>query len=296
MRNRFPDSGGPDSPPIATDYSPGVVSFDIAMGRGFSIFEAPGGIENARCARVIAISPSGYQLAVSEWDHSITVYETATGKIRHRLRGHRNMIFQLSFARDGRRLISGSLDGTGLVWDVSPSGLARSISGQRPILQKSFADLVSEDNPTAAQAMCELFSVPAAAIECMKEKLHGVAVSDSEMKVLIERLAAGDYGEREAATQKLDSLGLVAVSYVRQTISTIESAEARRRMTNFLSRHDKHGLLSGARLQERRAVELLEMISTPDARDLLRKLAAGGASSLAKESADALTRLEGTSK
>jgi len=286
-----------DQPDAALNLAESVMSFEIATGRGYALFEAPADVLDRRLGGAMAISPSGYRLAVAERDHSITVYEMATGQIRHRFKGHRNTVWQLAFSRDGKRLISASFDVTGLVWDVSPSSATGPSADKYPNHAKEFSDLASADGPTAARGMSGLFADPVGTIKCLKENLRsGAVVTDADLKSIIDQLDASEFRDRESASRKLDALGLLAVPYARRSILTIESAEARRRLTDFLRQHDKHGLLSGARLQERRAVELLEMMDSPDARDLLRNLAAGGFSPLANDSGNALKRLEPPNK
>ncbi|HEX4592410.1 MAG TPA: WD40 repeat domain-containing protein, partial [Gemmataceae bacterium] len=72
-----------------------------------------------RSVTALTVSADGHQLAAAEDDFAITVYETATGKVRHHFTGHRNEVIALAFTHDGRRLVSTSSDLTGLVWDVS---------------------------------------------------------------------------------------------------------------------------------------------------------------------------------
>src|SRR5207302_5466770 len=85
-----------------------------------------GGPEHGRQVNVLAVAfaPNGKMLAsaeqpfTSEGGESITVWETATGRIRLRLKGHAGDVDCLAFAGDSRTLVSGSNDTTGLVWDL----------------------------------------------------------------------------------------------------------------------------------------------------------------------------------
>jgi WD40 repeat protein len=47
------------------------------------------------------------------------VWETATGKLLGRLDGSPSRVVEISFSPDGRRLASGGIDGTAMVWDLS---------------------------------------------------------------------------------------------------------------------------------------------------------------------------------
>src|SRR5262249_2181817 len=101
-----------------TDLAAAVALFDVTLGDGTTPFELPAGAAEYRGTGALAIAPTGYQVAVAEWDHTITVYEMASGVIRRRLRGHRNAVEHLAFTPDGLRLVSVSHDLTGLVWNT----------------------------------------------------------------------------------------------------------------------------------------------------------------------------------
>ena len=79
---------------------------------------------------------------------------------------------------------------------------------------------------------------------------------------------------------------------VRNRLNQTESAEVRRRAGAFLDQFDQ-AEPSPARLRELRAVELLEGIGTPAAKQYLAELAQGAAGApLTREAAAALGRLE----
>jgi RNA polymerase sigma factor (sigma-70 family) len=70
----------------------------------------------------MALSPNGRTLATAGWDQTIHLWDVATGKER-RLKGHRGTVTSLAWSADGSRLVSGSNDGTALVWDVTRYGI-----------------------------------------------------------------------------------------------------------------------------------------------------------------------------
>ena len=78
---------------------------------------------------------------------------------------------------------------------------------------------------------------------------------------------------------------------VRKRLAKAESAEVRRRAQEFLDRFDPPKP-SPDRLRQLRAVELLEEIATPAARDVLSELAKGAAEApLSREAKAVLERL-----
>jgi RNA polymerase sigma factor (sigma-70 family) len=72
-----------------------------------------------QCFRPIAFSHDSKILAAAGDNHSICLWDTATGRPLGNLSGHLGRIVSLAFTPDGK-LVSGSEDTTALVWDVSP--------------------------------------------------------------------------------------------------------------------------------------------------------------------------------
>jgi WD40 repeat protein len=70
----------------------------------------------------IAVSPDGRTLAWGgmKRDPSIFLLDVATGRQR-RLVGHDDRVLSLTFSPDGRALLSGSDDGTAILWDLTAS-------------------------------------------------------------------------------------------------------------------------------------------------------------------------------
>ncbi|MDB5306669.1 MAG: sigE 14 [Gemmataceae bacterium] len=89
--------------------------------RGFDTPREPGAV-SYRYTGASAVSPDGRTLWVSYNTGEIVGFEVATGRQARTLVGHRGYVGGLAFTTDGRRLISGSQDGTALVWDMTPAG------------------------------------------------------------------------------------------------------------------------------------------------------------------------------
>jgi WD40 repeat protein len=67
----------------------------------------------------IALSPSGRLLAAGSLDTVVRLWDTRTGKIVDKLRGHKDSVYSVAFAPDGAWLVSGSLDKTLKIWDLA---------------------------------------------------------------------------------------------------------------------------------------------------------------------------------
>ena len=58
----------------------------------------------------VAFSPDGRWLAAGDRDELVTIWNTATGELAHRLCGHIVSVLALAFASDGVRVVSVSDD------------------------------------------------------------------------------------------------------------------------------------------------------------------------------------------
>src|SRR5205085_151085 len=65
----------------------------------------------------LAFVPNGRMLASAD-GKTIRLWDVATLKCRRELAGHTNQVLALDCSPDGRTLVSGSDDGTALVWDL----------------------------------------------------------------------------------------------------------------------------------------------------------------------------------
>ncbi|KAF7324791.1 Chromatin associated protein [Mycena kentingensis (nom. inval.)] len=71
----------------------------------------------------VAMSPDSRFVAAGSLDNVVRIWDSATGRLVLRLRGHRDSVYSVVFTPDGRGVVSGSLDKTLKYWDVS--GLAK---------------------------------------------------------------------------------------------------------------------------------------------------------------------------
>jgi WD40 repeat protein len=66
-----------------------------------------------------AISPDGHRLASASFDHTIKLWDVATGQIERTLRGHGARAYSVAFDKEGTRVVSASADKTAIIWDVT---------------------------------------------------------------------------------------------------------------------------------------------------------------------------------
>src|SRR5262249_49183427 len=104
----------------------------------------------------VAWSPNGRWVATGGGDGRGRLGDTATGREEKRLEGHQAAVMALAFSADGRTLVSGSVDTTVLVWDVTDlAGRAKRAPVELSSQEMSgvWDDLASEDAARAYTAM-----------------------------------------------------------------------------------------------------------------------------------------------
>lgn len=126
----------------------------------------------------------------------------------------------------------------------------------------------------------------------LSRHLRPVAKVDAERTTkLLSDLDSDDFATRESASSALRKLGHQIEPTLRETLAKTTSVEVRGRVETLLSQLEPT-VASPARLRMLRAVEVLEWLATPSARELLSKLAKGEPNALlTRTSASAVERL-----
>jgi hypothetical protein len=223
----------------------------------------------------VTVAPHGLLLA-SQARHKekghpqIVLWETTTGKPVHAFDGFATTVTSLTFAADGRFLVSGHADGTAFVWDLlsHPSGKSQTV------LDTQLWHLLGGE-PARAYRTLWAAAQSRQVVPFLKTRLRPVPVADeTTIKQWIMHLGSPSFARRDQASKQLLQLGVVAVPSLRQVLQQPLDLETRRRIQTILMVVDPREP-SQELVRELRAIHLLELQGTPEAREILKELARG---------------------
>jgi hypothetical protein len=159
-------------------------------------------------------------------------------------------------------------------------------------IERDWSELANSDAKVAFQAMGELIAQPKETVALFTLKLQPVPhVDNALIEQLVTDLDSDNFTKRQKATKELEKLDVLARPALEKILAKPPSAEARSRAKNLLDRLDGP-ISSPDELRMIRAVEVLERIGDPPARELLARLAKGApAARLTVEATASLARL-----
>jgi hypothetical protein len=189
---------------------------------------------------------------------------------------HEGQVMALCFSADGTRLLSTSSDGTALLWDLTarPQPKAdQTVAG----FDDSFKLLGSPDAALAQRGMDFLYRRPAEAVPFLAKALPVPKPLPAErLAKLIADLDSDDFLTRQAAAKEMEAVGGEATAALRTAAEKSPSAEVRRTAGELAAKADAPATRPDD-LRVLRAVEVMEHLGTPAARDTLKAWAAGPA-------------------
>lgn len=121
-------------------------------------------------------------------------------------------------------------------------------------------------------AVRELCASPVEAIALLQQKLQPASIDLKSIESWIKDLSAAQFAVRERATAKLEKQDENIAPLLRKALETTVEEESRQRFAGILGRME---LFSPARLQFYRAMDALEHLGTPKAKEHLEALSRG---------------------
>jgi WD40 repeat protein len=272
----------------------------LVVNRHISLADAANGrifrrssIQHNWSALPPVFSPSGRLLAVGDPPRGcVRVCEVATGQELGVFSGHTAEVTSLAFSPDGKHLLSGSIDGTAVLWNVA-SAFGDEPSSGKASRGKLLRWIMTLTAPDARQAYRAIWTLARAGDQATglvaRQLLTFEAVESARLRGLLERLGSDDFAQRQKASGELERLGFAAEDGLRELARSNADLEARRRAERLLARWQR-----GGREQQWqhfvRIVEALEQIGTPAARKALQRLAERGAAIALRQQAKAACR------
>jgi RNA polymerase sigma factor (sigma-70 family) len=248
-----------------------IAIFEVATARERHHFKGT--------AERLAFSADGRFLAgCSFQERLVRLWDPHSGKELAQFAGHKGGVSSLAFALDSRTLLSGSSDTTALVWDVSGLKLD---PGPAPAdlevkqVEALWADLLKTDAAAGFKAIQTLQSAPRQAQSWLQEYLKPVAgVDDKRIARYATDLESSDFNVRQKASDELEKLGELAGPTLTRMLNNKPALEVQQRIEKLL---DKLATLQvqPETLRALRAIEVLEQLATPEARQQLQRLASG---------------------
>jgi WD40 repeat protein len=242
--------------------------FDLENGRKLGVLRG-----HDRRIHDLNFSRDGRTLVTGADDHTIRGWELATRKERWSFRVG-GTVGCAAISPDGRLAASASPDELVLVWDVyGLYGAERKAPLATASLETLWADLASPDATVGFNAIRALVADPDAAVRLIHERLKPAEPLDAAaVRQWLADLDAPAFAAREAAEKGLTRLAAEIAPALDEAAASAVSPEVRARLAAIRGHADTP---PGPLVRGLRAVEVLEVVGTPGAKQVLAELGGG---------------------
>jgi WD40 repeat protein len=223
----------------------------------------------------VAFSPDGRCVAAADDGGVLRVWRIDTGEELNRFAAG-DLVGSIAFSPDGKRLAC-SVAASVLMWDVSANArkyAKRSDALSPEKLEQLWSDLASRDGGRAVRAVWELVDAPVPAVSFLGKRLHPLMVEPNSIEEWIKDLQNARYATRARAQYELAKLDEAARPWLEKHLENGPSVEMRRRLELLLQPLDGP-LPSSEKMRLLRSVDVLQHIGSPEACQLLERLAGG---------------------
>jgi hypothetical protein len=236
-----------------------------------------------------AFTPDGRGLWTAT-GNELWQWDLASGRRLRKLIGeHRGDVTAATAFPSDTRIVSAGDDGSVVVWDgATPKQDPAPPAEVHP--EGLWGSLAAEDASVAYEAMWALASVPDQAVPYLRNRLPRQETADAgRVAKLLKDLDDDRYSVRERAMKALAELGDAAEPILREQLASTKSPEVRQRVEVLLE-SAQHTVGDADTIRALRAIEVLERIATPAARDALQEVAIGTSGAKLKARAQAALR------
>ncbi len=268
-----------DGRTLVTRYQNGTFHFwEMATGEVRARISERGMVDGLVLTQYFAISPDGMTIASGcRREAKIYLWNIATGRLISSFVAHTMPIYTVEYTPDGKTLVTGSQDSTLMSWDMTlPNrhAVLPAVTLTAEARAKHWASLAGP----AESAFRSIWAFAADRNDAVKFFNGKFAVVErvpaERIKQWIADLDSPQFAMREKADKSLLANVDQAEAELRRSLKNGLGAEGRKRAQRILE-VQASAKLSPNELREIRAVEALEKIGTPEARELLRSLARG---------------------
>jgi hypothetical protein len=242
--------------------------FEIRTGK--TAYQASG--EENDIGHALAVSPDGRMLARYASEGRIRISEIHARDVRTLLEvGKEADVHALAFSPDGRTFAVSANGGPVFLWDLY-SGPVVTLSPEE--LECAW-QVLTADAAAGFKAVRLLVRAPNQAVDFLRARIAPVQPPDpKEVDQHIANLDDKDFRKREKAARSLAALGERVHDYLTRALATNPGPEVRERLERLLAEDERP---TPDLLRRLRAIEVVEIIATAEATQLLAT-GAGGAS------------------
>jgi hypothetical protein len=238
----------------------------------------------------LSFSPDGDLLACRGPGNAVRVWDVNAGKEIGLFKGHDGTLRSIAFAPDGKTLASAGSDTTILVWDATTlkrESRAPAIDLGPKEVQALWSDLAGDDARKAYRSILTMSAAPKQVVPFLREHLRpAVPVDPKILEQLIADLDSSNFQTRNKANKELERLGELALPALKKAIASTPPLETLKRIQPMVDKLVA-GIWTPEQVQLVRAVEVLERLGTPEARQVLETLAQGAPGVLTTRQAQA---------
>jgi RNA polymerase sigma factor (sigma-70 family) len=203
----------------------------------------------------------------------IKVWDLATHREVAALSGHRYRVWMARFAPDGKELATVAEDRTVKLWDLTRRPAVTKDAGDKE-LEGWWQDLAGADAAAAYRAVWALAGARGAVPFLQKRLRLASAPALDVAKRLVADLDNDAFTVREKATEELARMGPAAAPALYAALDGKPSPEMRQRIEHLLDKL-RGPTEEPETLRAIRAVEALEQLDTPAARQVLAEVGKG---------------------